>query len=54
MASRGDAPSFSEEPVDVQNIRLVVDTIPKLAWSAGPDGSADFFNQRWLDYTVCL
>jgi PAS domain S-box-containing protein len=22
-----------------------------LAWSAGPDGSADFFNQRWLDYT---
>jgi len=22
-----------------------------LAWSAGPNGSADFFNQRWLDYT---
>jgi PAS domain S-box-containing protein len=32
-------------------IRLVVDTIPTLAWSAGPDGSAEFFNQRWLDYT---
>jgi hypothetical protein len=27
----------------------VVDTIPTLAWSAGPDGSADFFNQRWLE-----
>jgi PAS domain S-box-containing protein len=40
-----------EEPGDVQDIRLVVDTIPTLAWSAGPDGSADFFNQRWLDYT---
>jgi PAS domain S-box-containing protein len=40
-----------EEPRDVQDIRLVVDTIPTLAWSAGPDGSADFFNQRWLDYT---
>src|SRR5437588_10386565 len=39
-----------EEP-GVQDIRLVVDTIPTLAWSAGPDGSADFFNQRWLDYT---
>src|SRR5271168_2051436 len=37
-----------EEPGD---IRLVVDTIPTLAWSAGPDGSAEFFNQRWLDYT---
>src|ERR1700738_2669828 len=40
-----------EEPGDVQDIRLVVDTIPTLAWSADPDGSADFFNQRWLDYT---
>ncbi len=40
-----------EEPGDAQGIRLVVDTIPTLAWSAGPDGSAEFFNQRWLDYT---
>ncbi len=40
-----------EEPGDGQDIRLVVDTIPTLAWSAGPDGSAEFFNQRWLDYT---
>jgi PAS domain-containing protein len=40
-----------EEPGDEQDIRLVVDTIPTLAWSAGPDGSADFVNQRWLDYT---
>src|SRR6267142_1600857 len=40
-----------EEPGDLQDIRLVVDTIPTLAWSARPDGSADFFNQRWLDYT---
>lgn len=35
----------------LQDIRLVVDTIPTLAWSARPDGSADFFNQRWLEYT---
>jgi len=40
-----------EGPGDVQDIRLVVDTIPTLAWSAGPDGSAEFHNQRWLDYT---
>ena len=40
-----------EQPGDVQDIRLVVDTIPTLAWSAGPDGSKEFFNQRWLDYT---
>jgi PAS domain-containing protein len=29
----------------------VIDAIPTLAWSARSDGSADFFNQRWLDYT---
>jgi PAS domain S-box-containing protein len=34
-----------------QDVRLVVDAIPTLAWSARSDGSADFFNQRWLDYT---
>jgi len=28
----------------------MVDTIPTLAWSARADGSADFFNRRWLDY----
>ena len=28
----------------------MVDTIPALVWSARPDGSAEFFNRRWLDY----
>jgi two-component system, LuxR family, sensor kinase FixL len=31
--------------------RLVIDTIPGLVWTALPDGSRDFLNQRWLDYT---
>ena len=39
-----------EEPGNLQDIRLVVDSIPAPAWSARPDGSADFFNRRWLDY----
>jgi hypothetical protein len=32
-------------------LRVIIDTIPTLAWSTGPDGSAEFLNQRWLDYT---
>src|SRR5713101_2471589 len=32
-------------------LRLVIDTIPTMAWSLGPDGLVDFVNQRWLDYT---
>gem|GEM_PF-1473939 len=31
--------------------RLIVDTIPALAWSVRADGVVDFLNQRWLDYT---
>src|SRR5215467_16128963 len=34
-----------------QDIRLVVDTIPALAWSACPDGSVNFVNKRWHEYT---
>jgi len=33
-----------------RNLRLTVDTIPALAWSALPDGPADFLNQHYLDY----
>jgi len=29
---------------------LIIDTIPALAWSARPDGSAEFFNQQYLAY----
>jgi PAS domain S-box-containing protein len=31
-------------------LRLVIDTIPAHAWSARPDGSIDFINQRLLDF----
>jgi PAS domain S-box-containing protein len=33
-----------------QNLRLIIDSLPVLVWSARPDGSADFINQSWLDY----
>lgn len=33
-----------------QNLNLIINTIPTLAWSALPDGSAEFFNQHYLDY----
>jgi PAS domain S-box-containing protein len=34
-----------------EKLAQVVNAIPTLAWSARPDGSAEFHNQRWLDYT---
>jgi hypothetical protein len=47
MASAG----HGSLPGKVEDIRLVVDTIPGLVWSTRPDGSAEFFNHRWLEYT---
>lgn len=34
-----------------RNLSLIINTMPVLAWSAQTDGTVDFFNQRWLDYT---
>lgn len=33
-----------------QNLRLIIDTIPVLTWSARTDGTAEFFNRHYLDY----
>jgi PAS domain S-box-containing protein len=33
-----------------RDLREVIETIPCMAWSATADGSAEFFNRRWLDF----
>ena len=33
-----------------RNLNQIINAIPTLAWSARPDGSAEFFNQHYLDY----
>jgi len=35
---------------EASRLRLALDSIPALLHSAEPDGSLDYFNQRWLDY----
>jgi PAS domain S-box-containing protein len=32
-------------------LRLIIDTLPAMVWSKLPDGSADFLNQRFREYT---
>jgi PAS domain S-box-containing protein len=58
MNSRLDETSANQQknPVEVfqrggEHLRLVIDTIPAFVWSASPDGSIEFLNQRGLDYT---
>src|SRR5260221_4466331 len=45
---RGEDPVLANEE---DHLRLVIDTIPAMAWSLLPDGTVDFVNQRWLEYT---
>jgi PAS domain S-box-containing protein len=33
-----------------RKLKLIINTIPAMAWSANPDGMCDFFNQNHLDY----
>jgi formate hydrogenlyase transcriptional activator len=33
------------------DLRAIIDTIPALVWYGLPDGSKEFFNKQWRDYT---
>ncbi|CAD5911892.1 Sensor histidine kinase GacS [Planktothrix tepida] len=33
------------------NFRTLADSMPQIFWTAQPDGSVDYYNQRWYDYT---
>ena len=48
MASAADG---SRQPAPALDVRLLVDNMPMLAWSSLADGSLDFVNQQWRDYT---
>src|SRR5215469_1838868 len=43
-------PDPASKPIE-ERLRLMVDQIPALVWSKLPDGSLDFFNQRFREYT---
>jgi len=34
-----------------RNLKLTIDTIPAMAWSARPDGSAEFVNEHYISFT---
>ncbi|HEX8342659.1 MAG TPA: PAS domain S-box protein [Tepidisphaeraceae bacterium] len=34
-----------------QNFRQLADAMPQIVWAAQPDGTVDYFNRRWHEYT---
>jgi len=33
-----------------QRFRQLADAMPQIVWTAGPDGTVDYFNHRWYEY----
>lgn len=55
-----DAPAAGgvrAEPASANNahpdcrLESLIDALPALAWTSRPDGAAEYFNRRWLDFT---
>jgi hypothetical protein len=47
---RGAAMAPQVRKSELANLQLLIDSIPALIHSGRPDGTLDFFNQRWLNY----
>ncbi|HXZ81709.1 MAG TPA: sigma 54-interacting transcriptional regulator [Terriglobales bacterium] len=45
------ATEITERKQAEENLRRVIDTIPTLAWSNLPDGTNEFLNKNWHEYT---
>ncbi len=48
-----EAERAAREPVaeEAARLRLLLDNLPQLAWTALPNGWIDYFNKRWYAYT---
>jgi formate hydrogenlyase transcriptional activator len=42
---------FDKMKIADDKYQVMIDAIPTMAWCGSPDGSVEFFNQRWHDYT---
>ena len=42
---------IAETKASAAQVRKILDTIPTLAWCSLPDGTGEFWNRRWHEYT---
>ena len=50
-ANTGHSDADAASNVIEERLRLIIDTIPTIVWRKLPDGSADFLNRNFLEYT---
>jgi PAS domain S-box-containing protein len=41
----------AQQRQNIEKFQLLADSMPQMVWTARPDGSIDYCNRRWLDYT---
>ena len=51
MTSADELRTQDADAPAAQQHRAILDAIPAIAWCKLPDGSNEFVNQRWQDYT---
>lgn len=37
--------------IETQNFQLMADAMPQIVWTTLPDGTADYYNKRWYEYS---
>ncbi len=45
------ADAANELQISIEQFKLMADNIPVMVWTANADGSVDYFNKQWYDYT---
>lgn len=51
MAEKALEDAFTRLQLSEQHFRALAEALPQIVWTANPDGSVDWFNARWYDYT---
>ena len=47
----GTSSDISARVAHEQDLRALADSMPQVVWTARPDGTLDYTNQRWTDYS---
>lgn len=50
MPTDSNTPGNPMESANRERYRLILDMIPQIVWTATPDGTQDFANQRWYEF----
>ena len=49
--SRELSDAFEKLVQEAARLQTVIDTVPSFLWTSLPDGSKEYLNKRWYEYT---